>query len=174
MLNRRTLILSAFVAAVLVVANAIPLTIPFVGEQEADGIMTKTGWPCSFREETRHRVFFEWRDVILDAAVAVSVLVVVAAGSEWVVRSSARGGPFSYADYSAAVMAAAVMTGINLHEHTTAATTTRGFPLAALISDPSAVHHNRVEFVGAFADVAVAATVVICFLVLARKLKTTA
>ncbi len=96
--------------------------------------MTKIGWPCSFREETRHRVFFESRDVIIDAVTGAIVLFTVAAGSEWVVRSRASGRKraISYADYAVIVAVAAVMTGINLHEHTTAATTTRGFPLPAL------------------------------------------
>src|SRR5579862_4286330 len=120
--DRRTLRLLAAAIAVLLCANAIPLRIPFIGEQEADGTMLKIGWPCAFWEQTRHRTYLEWRDVAIDGVVALLVLAAIGWSSAWTIRRRK-----SYARYLLILVATAFVIGLNLHEQTTAQQTVRGW-----------------------------------------------
>jgi hypothetical protein len=168
--DRRTLLLVAGVTVVLICANALPLKIPFIGEQESDGYMIKQGWPCAFREETRHRVFWEWRDLAIDVGVGVAIALAAGVGAEFTVRGRWR---LSFRSYCAILALAALLVGINLHEHTDAVTTLRGWPVTALINDPTGIHHNRMNAAGLAIDLAVAAGVLGAAIAFARRRKIT-
>ena len=156
-IDPRTLWLMAAAAVVLLCANALPLKIPFVGEQETDGYMIKQGWPCAFREQTRHRVFWEWRDVSIDSVTALVILLAIGVGAEFCVRGR---WPIHFRAYCMLVVLAALVVALNLHEHSDVATTERGWPMTALTRDPHGVHHNRIEPLGLTIDFVVGAALI--------------
>src|SRR5471030_195365 len=107
MMSSRTFRLLAAAAFILICANAIPLRIPFIGEQEVDGYMLKLGWPCAFWEQTRHRTVLEWRDVAIDAVVALTILALIGCSSEWTIRTRRN-----YARYLTMLFGVAVVIGM--------------------------------------------------------------
>jgi hypothetical protein len=166
-MHRRTLIVCSIAAAIVLSANSITIRIPFIGEQEADGYMLKTGWPCAFWERTRHRNYWEWRDVAIDAIVATAILGAVAFSSEWTIRRR----KLSYTRYLTLSTGAAVMIALNLYEMTTAERTVRGWPVAAIINGDwgdFGIHHNRIDPTGAAIDGAVAVACVAAFVFLLK------
>jgi hypothetical protein len=167
-LNRRTVRLIVISAVIMLCANAIPLRIPFVGEQEADGYMLKTGWPCAFWEQTRHRTYVEWRDVAIDAVVALMILAVVGRSSEWTIRKRSN---YYYARYLTILIGVAIVVALNLHEHSTAQQTVRGWPMAAIINGDFGelgIHHNRIDASGAAIDAVVGVGGIVAFVALLK------
>ncbi len=176
-MHLRTTIAVLVCLGVLIFANLARLRIPFKGEQEDDGYMIKTGWPCAFREETRHKFIWEWKDFSIDAGVAASALALVAMGSELVIRSWRSGTKWtllrmSYSTFVLLLLESTALMGVNLHERIVGPDSdyfsARGWPWIALVSGDFK-YHNHVLPWGLMANFIVAIGILAGTWILAQK-----
>ena len=166
--QNKTIIITIFAIAWIVVANIISKRVPFKEQFESDGYMIKMGWPCSFYEQTKHAVIWEWADVLIDFVIGSVLVFVVGIGANLTIVDGWNYVKLNFTSYIVLVLGIGGLIAINLAERIVDFIPERGWPITFLIGSPTGLHHNRILPWGMTVDAGVSLLILLLLLKVIR------